>query len=40
MAVILGIVIVLIDNTIRLAMFGNRFLIELMQMVGATRWFI
>jgi cell division transport system permease protein len=34
------IVIVLIDNTIRLAMFSNRFLIKTMQMVGATRWFI
>jgi cell division transport system permease protein len=32
-------VIVLIDNTIRLAMFSNRFLIKTMQMVGATRWF-
>ena len=29
-----------IDNTIRLAMFSNRFLIKTMQMVGATRWFI
>lgn len=34
------IVIILIDNTIRLAMFSNRFLIKTMQMVGATRWFI
>lgn len=34
------IVIVLIDNTIKLAMFSNRFLIKTMQMVGATRWFI
>jgi cell division transport system permease protein len=34
------IVIVSIDNTIRLAMFSNRFLIKTMQMVGATRWFI
>ncbi|MBK8686416.1 MAG: hypothetical protein IPN26_16325 [Bacteroidetes bacterium] len=33
-------VIMLIDNTIRLAMFSNRFLIKTMQMVGATRWFI
>lgn len=32
--------IVLIDNTIRLAMFSNRFLIKTMQMVGATRGFI
>ncbi|ATL47104.1 cell division protein FtsX [Chitinophaga caeni] len=34
------VVIVLIDNTIKLAMFSNRFLIKNMQMVGATRWFI
>ena len=41
LAVLLSIVvIVLIDNTIRLAMFSNRFLIKTMQMVGATRWFI
>lgn len=40
-AVLLAIlVIILIDNTIRLAMFSNRFLIKTMQMVGATRWFI
>ena len=40
-AVILAIVvIILIDNTIRLAMFSNRFLIKTMQMVGATRMFI
>jgi cell division transport system permease protein len=38
--VISVIVIFLIDNTIRLAMFSNRFLIKTMQMVGATRWFI
>ncbi|WP_276133348.1 cell division protein FtsX [Polluticoccus soli] len=35
-----GVVIILIDNTVRLAMFSNRFLIKTMQMVGATRWFI
>lgn len=40
-AIVLAIVvIVLIDNTIRLAMFSNRFLIKTMQMVGATRSFI
>jgi cell division transport system permease protein len=33
-------VIVLIDNTIKLAMFSNRFIIKTMQMVGATRGFI
>jgi cell division transport system permease protein len=35
-----SIVIFSIDNTIRLAMFSNRFLIKTMQMVGATRSFI
>ena len=35
-----AVVIILIDNTIRLAMFSNRFLIKTMQMVGATRWYI
>jgi cell division transport system permease protein len=40
-ALILFIVVIfLIDNTVRLAMFSNRFLIKTMQMVGATRWFI
>lgn len=34
------IVIISIDNTIRLAMYSNRFLIKTMQMVGATRNFI
>jgi cell division transport system permease protein len=38
--IIAAVVIFLIDNTIRLAMFSNRFLIKTMQMVGATRWFI
>ena len=38
--VLCTIVIVSIDNTIRLAMFSNRFLIKTMQMVGATRSFI
>jgi cell division transport system permease protein len=33
-------VVVLIDNTVRLAMFSNRFLIKTMQMVGANRFFI
>lgn len=32
--------IILIDNTIKLAMYSNRFLIKTMQMVGATRSFI
>lgn len=38
--ILCAIVIVSIDNTIRLAMFSNRFLIKTMQMVGATRGFI
>lgn len=37
---LLIIAIALIDNTIRLAMFSDRFLIRSMQLVGATRWFI
>ena len=41
LAIVLGlVVIVLIDNTIRLAMYSNRFIIKTMQMVGATRNFI
>lgn len=32
--------IILIDNTIKLSMYSNRFLIKTMQMVGATRGFI
>lgn len=40
-ALILTILVVFsIDNTIRLAMYSNRFLIKTMQMVGATRGFI
>ena len=39
-AILSLIAIILIDNTIKLAMFSNRFLIKTMQMVGATRWFI
>lgn len=33
-------VIVVIDNTVRLAMYSNRKLIKTMQLVGAERWFI
>jgi len=41
LAIILCIIVIIsIDNTIRLAMFSNRFLIKTMQMVGATRNFI
>lgn len=32
--------ITLIDNTIKLMMYSQRFLIRSMQLVGATRWFI
>lgn len=32
--------IILIDNTIKLAMYSNRFIIKTMQTVGATRGFI
>jgi cell division transport system permease protein len=39
-AILAIVVIILIDNTIRLAMFSNRFIIKTMQMVGATRMFI
>ncbi len=38
--VLFVVVVILIDNTVRLAMFSNRFLIKTMQMVGATRKFI
>jgi cell division transport system permease protein len=38
--VLLIAVIIIIDNTVRLAMFSNRRLIKTMQMVGATQWFI
>lgn len=37
---ILLISLTLIDNTIKLSMYSNRFLIKSMQLVGATRWFI
>jgi cell division transport system permease protein len=38
--VLLIIAIVLIVNTIQLAIFSQRFLIKSMQLVGATHWFI
>jgi cell division transport system permease protein len=41
LATLFGILaIILIDNTIKLSMYSNRFLIKTMQMVGATRSFI
>ncbi len=33
-------VVLLINNTVRLALFSQRFLIRSMQLVGATSWFI
>ncbi len=40
-AIILSLLVIIsIDNTIRLAMYSNRFIIKTMQMVGATRGFI
>lgn len=39
-AVLLVIVVLLINNTLRLALFSQRFLIRSMQLVGAKRWFI
>jgi cell division transport system permease protein len=33
-------VVLLINNTLRLALFSQRFLIRSMQLVGARRWFI
>jgi cell division transport system permease protein len=40
MIVLLITVILLINNTIRLALFSQRFLIRSMQLVGARYWFI
>ena len=39
-AILLFISIALINNTIRLAIYSNRFLISTMKLVGATSWFI
>jgi cell division transport system permease protein len=38
--VLLVVVVLLINNTLRLALFSQRFLIRSMQLVGATRMFI
>jgi cell division transport system permease protein len=40
MGVLLLISFIVIDNTIKLAMFSQRFIIRSMQLVGAKRWFI
>lgn len=39
-SVLLLTVVLLINNTLRLALFSQRFLIRSMQLVGARRWFI
>ena len=39
-ALLLITVVLLINNTLRLALFSQRFLIRSMQLVGAKRWFI
>jgi cell division transport system permease protein len=39
-ALLLGLVVVLIHNTLRLALFSQRFLIRSMQLVGARKSFI
>ena len=39
-AVLVLVVVILINNTIKLALFSQRFLIRSMQLVGATRLFI
>ncbi len=38
--VLLATVVLLINNTLRLALFSQRFLIRSMQLVGAKNWFI
>lgn len=40
LAVLLITVVLLINNTLRLALFSQRFLIRSMQLVGARKWFI
>lgn len=44
MLIFLGLLVlisfIIIDNTIKLAMFSQRFIIRSMQLVGAKRWFI
>jgi cell division transport system permease protein len=39
-AVLLVSVVLLINNTLRIALFSQRFLIRSMQLVGAKKWFI
>ncbi len=37
---LLVISLILLNNTIRLAIFSKRYLINTMKLVGATKWFI
>ena len=39
-SILLLVVVLLINNTLRLALFSQRFLIRSMQLVGAENWFI
>jgi cell division transport system permease protein len=39
-SLLLIVVVILIHNTLRLALFSQRFLIRSMQLVGAKKWFI
>ena len=39
-SILILIVFILINNTIKLALFSQRFIIRSMQLVGATSWFI
>ncbi len=39
-AVLLTISLILLNNTLRLAIFSKRYIINTMKMVGATKWFI
>lgn len=39
-AILLFVSIALINNTVRLTLYSNRFLINTMKLVGATHWFI
>ena len=36
----IGFAVILLSNTIRLAIFSKRYLINTMKLVGATKWFI
>jgi cell division transport system permease protein len=39
-ALLLTLIFLLVNNTLRLALFSQRFLIRSMQLVGARKWFI